>query len=207
MPVGLTTPSPERGIGSTKLPGNRRKLGTSSLERSQSSPSGYSELLELSKLEKNFADFEFGAPKNSEPQQSYSECTEHFRETVLGDNFVKSFFPVAAGTRSKTRLQSWLLQRPKCAQSPCKNFWARMRPCGVGICSSGSLTCPLWRERGSCGSSHKEFPPIHGSRRSHGSPYRAFERLYLTPWKSWKSRKYKTVLKALLQHFLETKSS
>ena len=54
----------------------------------------------------------------------------------------------------------------------------------------------------------KESPPIHGSRGSHGSPYRAFERLYLRPWKSWKSRKlYKTVLKALLQHFLDTKSS
>ena len=23
-----------------------------------------------------------------------------------------------------------------CAQSPCKNFWATMRPCGVGVCSS-----------------------------------------------------------------------
>ena len=85
-------------------------------------------------------------------------------------------------------------------------LWLQMAPASA-VC--GELGLPsLERARKLWKSPPKESPPIHGSRGSHGSPYRAFERLYLRPWKSWKSWKlYKTVFKALLQHFLDTKSS
>ena len=85
-------------------------------------------------------------------------------------------------------------------------LWLQMAPASA-VCVELGIPS-LERARKLWKSPPKESPPIHGSRGSHGSPYRAFERLYLRPWMSWKSWKlYKTVLKALLQHFLDTKSS
>ena len=66
----------------------------------------------------------------------FQNCALLWRGLWLFRWWSKSFLPVPVGTRSKTRprrLRAGFWNARKCAQSPCKIFWAVVRPGGVEV--------------------------------------------------------------------------